>query len=316
MLSWQIAAMSAAGAVGAGSLLFPWHEISSPDDVAAALIVRWPPLTVVAVTTYACLAAVLAGLAAFGTGAGSYRFARSSWSGRYFGHLFVTQYFLSVLILLVLGIARVPVDVAWWPVLPELAATSPALCGGAAVLLVGFLGWLLSAVAVALRADAARRPPEGTVELQQLREAIQHLQAATATARTPDTAGVREAIEHGQRLVLEAVKDLATAVNRVSQSLRQQLDETRALREMLSSRQPNEQAGSAAIEHATTRLEGAAAAVTEAVARLEETVPFARERASNALEYPPAGSRTRLSAELQALVTQLPALTARSSRSG
>ena len=331
MRSWQIIVASATAATIADALLFQPGGVPSRPELAALLLAHWPAITVVWLGLYGITALVLTTLAVFL----DVRIVtpRRSWdaeTGRYFVQLAVTQYFTSVLALLGLGLSHVPVETAPFLFLPSPIGGSPALAVCGAVAVAGLLGGLFLTTAFAatespewrsrapgvraarLLPEISEPPPAQAPAPANAAADVTQLAEARAPANvTADVAQLAELIEREQRSVLETVRDLATAVNRLRRDLRQGLVEIKVALQDRGSEQATElgSASLSAAEDAATELRAAAAAVDASVARLGEFASLLLANETPAVtgrETPISpGSRSHLSDELQALLRDL-----------
>jgi hypothetical protein len=331
MRSWQIIVASATAATIAAGLLFQPGGFPSRPELAALFLAHWPAITVVWLGLYGVAALVLTMLAVFI----DVRIVtpRRSWdaeAGRYFVQLAVTQYFTSALALLGLGLSRVPVETAPFLFLPSPIGGSPALAVCGAVAVAGLLGGLFLTVALAAaespelrsRAPGVRAvrllpemsgppPAQAPAPANAAADVTQLAEARAPANATADVVQLAELIEREQRSVLEAVRDLATAVNRLRRDLRQGLVEIKVALQDRGSKQATElgSVSLSAAEDVATELRAAAAAVDASVARLGEMASLlsANERPAVAGHDAPIspGSRSQMSTELQALLRDM-----------
>ena len=316
MRSWQIILASAVAAIIADALLFlngvlPWRP-----ETARFLLAHWPTIAVVWLGVYGAAALVLTTLVVFleiRGGAAPVRFGRDR-TRRYVVRLAMAQYFTSNLALFGLGLSRVPIETAPFLFLPNPIGGSLAFAVCGAVVVGGLLGDLfLAAVLVKTERPELRSPAPG-IRATRLLPRVSEAPPAQAPAppnAAADAVPLAELIEREQRPVLEAIRDLATAVNRLRRDLRQGFGEIKvALEDRRSG--PSTEAGSAspdAAEHAATALRAAVAAVDTSVARLGEIMSLmsANETPVAAGRDPPQSpaSRSELSSELHALLRDM-----------
>ena len=229
MRSWQIIVASAAAATIADALLFQPGGFPSRPELAALLLAHWPAIAVVWLGLYGVTALVLTTLAVFlEVGSLTPAGVWADGARRYFVQLAVTQYFTSVLALLALGLSHVPVETAPFLFLPSPIGGSPALAACGAVVVVGLLGGLfLTAALVTAESPELRSRAPGIRAARLLPEVSEppRAQAPAPANAAADVVQLAELIEREQRPVLEAVRDLATAVNRLRRDLRQGLGE-------------------------------------------------------------------------------------------
>ena len=313
MRSWQIIVASAVGATIADCLLFvpgvvPWR----PETAAALFLLHWPAITVVWLGVYGIAALFLTTLAAFlvVSGGAAPERPQREWARRYVAGLTVSQYFTAVLALLGLGLSRIPVETPPFLVLPSALGGSLALTACGAVIVAGLFGGALLTAAVSRAATTPepRSPEPGLRADRLIRDVVQPpLGEVPAAASAGDVARLADLVERGQRSILEAIKDLAIAVNR----LRWGLDEIK-LALQAGGPERSSEAGSATIsvtEDAAAELRAAAAAVDASVARLGEMAVSlaANETPRVAGRSTPTSraSRAQLSRELQALLREI-----------
>jgi hypothetical protein len=313
MRSWQILVASAAVATIADALLFLPGGFPSRPELAALLLVHWPAIAVVWLGLYGVAALVLTMLAVFLEFGGlTPRRVGDDWARRFFVQLAVTQYFTSVLTLLGLGLSHVPIEMAPFLVLPSPLDGSPALTACGAVVVVGLLGGLfLTAALVTVESPELRSRAPGIRAGRLLPEASEppRAQAPAPATAAADVVQLAELIEPGQRSILEAVRDLATAVNRLRRDLRRGLDEIKVALQDRGSGQSTE-SGSvspSAVEDAASELHAAVAAVDASVARLGEMASLLYEAPVVAGRDTPISpsSRSQLSTELQELLRDM-----------
>jgi hypothetical protein len=322
MRSWQIIVASAAAATIADALLFQPGGFPSRLELAALLLAYWPAIAVVWLGLYGVAALVLTTIAVFvEVGNITPRPVWDDGARHYFVQLAVTQYFTSVLALLALGLSHVPVGTAPFLVLPYSIGSSPALAACGAVAVVGLLGGLLLTAALITAESPAPRSRAPGIRAARLLPEVSEPPSAPAPApanAAADAVQLAELIEQAQRPVLEAVRDLATSVNR----LRRGLGEIRFLLQDRGSARSTESgsASPSAVEDAATQLRAVVAAVEASVARLAEMAALLSANETPAVEGRDAaispGSRSQLSAELQALLRELTPAVGRSDPNG
>ncbi len=331
MRSWQIIVASAAAATIADALLFQPGGLPSRPELAALLLARWPAIAVAWLGLYGVSALVLTTLAAFlEVGSLTPRRVWDDGARRYLVQLAVTQYFTSVVALLGLGLSDVPVETAPFLFLPSPIGGSPALAACGAVVVVGLLGGLFLTAVLATAESPELRPRAPGMRAGRLLPEISEPPRASAAApanaaadvvqlaeapapanATADVVQLAELIEREQRPVLEAVRDLATAVNRLRRDVRQGLIEIKvALQDRGSGRATESGSASpSAVEDAATELRAAVMAVDASVARLGDMASLLSANESPAVAgrdaLISAGSRSQLSTELQALLRDM-----------
>lgn len=316
MRSWQIILASAVAAIIADALLFLPGALPWRPETATLLLAHWPTIATVWLGVYGAAALVLTTLVVFleiRGGAAPVRFGRDR-AQRYVVRLAAAQYFTSNLCLFGLGLSRVPIETAPFRFLPTPISGSPALAVCGAVVVGGLLGELfLAAVLVRTERPKPESPAPGIRAARLLPKVSEPppAQAPAAPNAAAEAAPLAELIEREQRPVLEAIRDLATAVNRLRRDLRHGLGEIKVALEDQRSGQSSE-AGSAspdAVDHAATALRAVVAAVDTSVARLGEITSLmsANETSVVAGRDPPLSpaSRSELSSELHALLRDM-----------
>ena len=305
MRAWQIIVASAvAASIGAAALFLPGAAESATGD-AALLEADWAGVTIVWLGVYSVVALLLSTAAAVreldDAASGQ---ARLDWPRRYLLRLGATQYFSAVVVLLALGLLAIAIPTAPFFAAPAAIRPSLALAACAVAILVGVLGWVAASVLAALRAPATS--PAGP-DTQLLQETLELLRARPAE-RVSTNAELVEQLRQRDLSTLEAIKELAGAVNRVRNGISE-------IQRGLQHRGPGQpdQGGSAVpadIADTASQLRTATVAVTAAVAKLEDVaaglsnlppagvVPPSRGN-------PPAGSRSQLSSELQELLRDI-----------
>jgi hypothetical protein len=294
MRSWQIVVASVVAATITDALRFLPGISLARAELTSLLLARWPAIAVVWLGSYSIVALALT-TAAVITEAGrrnrgavleghsapnALPRALHHPARQYFVRLAVVQYYTSILALLGLGASRIPADAASSQFFPAVIVYSPALETAGVVTLVGLLG----VVAVLGKIALLRRTPLDhtrlgpmveSPELRLLHQIVELLQARPPESAAPaamDEAQFNALIEQGQRTILEAIKNLATSINRLSRGLRQSLqDISVTLAEGGAGRVVEVGTASpAAIEGATTELRATVAALDTSIAKLAE----------------------------------------------
>lgn len=309
MRSWQIIIGGiGAASVGAGLVLLPgvlpWHP-----GAARLLFAYWPAILVVWLGLYGIAALALNATTAFleinrgADGPDEY-----AWATRYFARLAVAQYFTAIIALLALGLSHLQIDVPAIFFLPASVTGAPALAAAGVVALVGLLGWLCLATAALFHRPATSLPVVESPELRLLRE-IRELLRSQRRNPVSDPVALVQLMEQGQVSILEAIKDLATAVNRA----RRGLGEIRAVIQDRGSERAADGGASLSGEFETTvaELRAAVTALEVLVTRLGQTpapeTPLVPSRDSSSSL---AGSQSHLSTQLRALLQEMASSTA------
>jgi hypothetical protein len=303
MRSWVIIVASAVAGTIADAVLVLTGGLPARVELAAFLLAHWPALAVVWLAGYGAAALGLTTSAVFvEIRSTAPRPVGHEWAWRYVVRLAATQYFTCVVALLGLAALSVSVEAAPFQVLPAPLAALPALGAGGGVVVIGLLGWLSLSAAAIVRGPALPRPPIEGPEMRLLREIL--VQLRVRPPAPPGDAQLAELIEPGQRAVLEVVKDLATAVNRLNRALRKDLEDIKeALRERPAGAGTD---SSSAMENAAAELRSATAALDASLTRLGEMaalLPSNETPPVTELDTPISpGSRSHLSSELQELL--------------
>jgi hypothetical protein len=308
MQAWQIIVASAVMASIVAAALFLPGVAQSPGAATALLQTYWPAIAIVWLGAYGVAALGFGTVTAMRElgGAASVPFGQD-WLRRYLMRLGVTHYFSAALALLALGL--LPVAVATEPFFSLSApiGASPALTACGVVILVGILGWLVATIAAAFRPPVAAAEPSATPELRLLQEIIELLRARPIEPGLAAT-DLTEQLRQRDRSTLEAIKELAGAVNRVRNGISE-------LQNGLQHHGPEQagQEGSAALAGAmavTGELRAAVATLTATVTKLETIAGELAAPASGGLSPSargnlPPGSRSQLSTELQELLRDM-----------
>lgn len=224
---------------------------------------------------------------------------------RYLLGLGIAQVYSAIVALLGLGAWRL--ITAGIPPSVAAVAGSAGLRNGLGLILAGVLGGIaVSAAAVARRPNAAVPAlSSDTAELRLLQlisESSTAQQRALAAALHEERAQVAAAVEASQRPVLEATKNLTTAVNRLGRGLRRALGEIRDAMPPQGEgwRGPGSGGTPSSTEGATAELWTAVSALSESVARLHDLTPPA---AAGDRGIP--ASLAQLSSELDELLLEI-----------
>ncbi len=303
MPSWRtmIAASTAATLVTAASVFL--HGVPTPRAVEALVVLHWPTLSVVWLIVYGL---VTLGLAigvevVLGQPVAAAR-RRDAPLNRYGLRLIVTQYLTAVLALLGIGLTPLTVDISPTLALPPSGASLP-LVAAAALAIAGLGGALAVMITHRVRKPGYSQEARDNSE-PLLREILDILREERASGN--NMAKVAERVEQGQRSVLAFVKEVATAVSR----LRQSLDEIKRLsRDQNTTDAQTSDISPERIAEAANELRSAAAVVDAAVGKLAEVaallsasggVPIGGDDARAISQ-----SRSRVSGELNDLLRQL-----------
>jgi hypothetical protein len=241
---------------------------------------------------------------------------RPEWPRRYLLRLGVTHYFSAVLVLLALGLLPLTIVTEPFFQVPATIGSSLALAACALALFVGVLGWLTVTVVAAFAAPAVWTDPSGRLDAQMLQEIIELLRARPV-GPVAAAEELSEQLRQRDRSTLEAIKELAGAVNRVRNGISE-------IQHSLQHRGPEqiEQSGSAPladVADAAGELRAATAALTAAAAKLDDIAAglatFSAIGVSpSALGNLSPGSRSQLSTELQELLRDMTAGSGSASR--
>ena len=300
MQAWQIIVASAVAASIAAVALFLPGAVRSPTGAAATFQTYWPGGIIVWLGAYSVAALVLSTAAAIrelGNETGP------DWPRHYLWRLGVTHYFSAVLILLALGL--LPLAIATQPFfsVPAAIGSSLPLAVCAMAIVVGVLGWLTATVSAAFRAPAVWTTPPANRDTELLQEIIELLRARPAEP----VAELAEQFRQRDRSTLEAIKELAGAINRIRSGISE-------IQRDLQRRGPEQTgpAGSAVLADAADAgdLRAAISALTASVKKLEEIIAGLAAFSAIGLSAPvrgnlPPGSRSQLSTELQELLRDM-----------
>jgi len=234
------------------------------------------------------------------------------WLRRYLVQLSVAQYFTAIVGMFGIGLTRVPVGLLPIQPIPSFIANSPTLGGGAVLVLALLPGILLLGVGAGYLARLAIRLAIARPELRILREIVGILRAREVGLRAPNKVDALNAlIEPGQRAVLDALKELATSVNRMGQDVRLSLEEIKgALQDRGPNRTAETEAPSGTVgDGAAGSPHAAVLALNDSINRLEEISSLLSLKktptAMRAATPLPDGSTASLSTELQDLLREL-----------
>jgi hypothetical protein len=308
MQAWRIVVTSAVAASIACAALFLPGAVRSPTGALALLQGYWPGVVVVWLGVYSIAALLLSTAAAVRElGAAVSDQTGLDWPRRYLLRLGVTHYFSAVLVLLALGLLPIAISTEPFFPVPAVIGSSLALAACALAILVGVLGWLTATVVAALRIPASWAALPTGPDPQMLQELIELLRTRPVEPGSV-TAELVEQARHRDLTTLEAIKELAGAVNRLRNGISE-------IQRGLQQRGPEQtgQNGSAApadVADAAGELRAATAAVTAAVTKLEEFAAALISLSPSGTSPPPrgnlpAGSRAQLSTELQELLRDM-----------
>jgi hypothetical protein len=310
MQAWQIIVASAVAASIAVAVLFLPGAVQSPSSVASLIQTYWLEATIVWLGTYGVAALVFSTVtSARELEGGASDAVGQDWPRRYLRRLGVTQYFSAVLILLALALLPVAAMTQPYFSLPAAIGSSLALIACGVAILVGVLGWLTAAIAAAFHTPAVVTDPPASLDTRLLREIIDLLRARPIEPGLAVTE-LTEELRQRDRSTVEAIKELAGAINRVRNGISE-------IQHGLQHRGPEQagQSGSAAPADAAdiaSELRAATAALTEAVTKLDDIAAGLTVLSLSPVglsppargNLPPA-SRSQLSTELQELLRDM-----------
>jgi hypothetical protein len=309
MQAWQIIVASAVAASIAAAMLFLPEAVRSPGGVPSLFRIYWPAITIVWLGIYSIAALVLSTAAAVREldNAASDQ-AGPDWPRRYLLRLGITQYFSAVLVLLALGL--LPVAVATEPLfsVPATNGSSLALVACAVAILVGVVGWLTATVVAAFRTPAVWTTAPAGLDTQLLHEIVELLRARPIEPVSP-APELAEQLRQRDRSTLEAIKELAGAINRV----RNGVSEIQNGLQQRGPEQTDQQGSSAVLTDVVDtagELRASISALTAAVAKLEDIAAGLTALSPLSVSLParsnlPPGSRSQLSTELQELLRDM-----------
>ena len=310
MQDWQIIVASAVAASIAAAALFLPEVVRPPSGAATLFQTYWSGVIIVWLGVYGVAALVLSTAAAVREFAdiASGQAASPDWPRRYLLRLGSTQYFSAVLVLFALGLLPLPVTTVPFSPVSTMIGASPALTACAAAILAGVLGWLSATIIAAFRTSPVRAEILAGPDTKLLREMIELLRARPVEpfSATPDLA---EQLRQRDRSTLEAIKELAGAVNRIRNGVSE-------IQNGLQQRGPDRtdaQSSSAAladVAEAGRELRSATAAVLAAVTKLDDVAAGLAAFSPIGISAPPRGnlppgSRSQLSTELQELLRDI-----------
>jgi hypothetical protein len=309
MQAWQIIVASAVAASIAAAALFLPEAVWAPGAAASLFQTYWPAITIVWLGIYSIAALVLSTATAVreldNAASGQ---AGPDWPRRYLLRLGVTQYFSAVLVLLALGL--LPVAVATEPFfsVPAANGSSLALAACAAAILVGVIGWLTATLVAAFRTPAVWTTTPAGLDTQLLHEMVEQLRTRPIEPVSP-APELAEHLRQRDRSMLEAIQELAGAINRVRNGISE-------IQNGLQQRGPDrtDQQGSSAaladVGDIAGELRASISALTGTVAKLEDVIAGLAALSPIGISLPargslPSGSRSQLSTELQELLRDM-----------
>lgn len=308
MRFFEIVVLSvAAGLIVTAFLVFP--EISAaPGSLMPLVMARWPELAIDWASAYG-LAAVLLVAGALPPIVPWWRrghravpispSGRGSTLKRYMIGLGIVQFYTAVIGLLVLGSWRFVIEEA--PLSGTSIIGSAGLRGGLGLVLAAVFAGLAVAGAAERRRDQGLGPSSETAELRLLRQIDQRLIAQSSLAASErDERGeqLKVTIEAGQQQVLEAAKNLTTAVNRLGRGLKRALGEIKDAMPPQGEGWRGAGAGAPSTEGVTSELWAAVGVLSESVAKLSDLTPATSQRDMPA-------SLAQLSSELDTLLHEI-----------
>jgi hypothetical protein len=299
---------AAAGLIVIAFLVLP--EIwAAPEALTLLVRARWLELTIDWLSAYGLAALLLTAGALPPTvpWRGGHRAVSRSAGGqsptlrRYLIGLAVVQFDTAAVALLALGSWRLVADGA--PLSGAAIIASPGLRGGLGLILAAVLGGRAVAAAADRRRDQGVSTPSETAELRLLRQIEQRLtaQPSVAASERGETAQLMATIEASQQPVLEAAKNLTTAVNRLGRGLKRTLGEIKDAMPPQGEGWRGPGAGAApTTEGVTAEIWAAVGALSESVAKLSDLAPSA-----SAGQHNLPASLAQLSTELDTLLHEI-----------
>jgi hypothetical protein len=180
-----------------------------------------------------------------------------------------------------------------------------AVC--AVAIIVGVLGWLTATVVATFRTPVVWTTASGDLDTQLLHEIVELLRARPIEP-VPAAPELAEQLRQRDRSTLEAIKELAGAVNR----LRTGISEIQNGLQQRGPEPASQQSGSAAladIADTAGKLRATTSALTAAVVKLEDIAAGLTALSPGvslpARPSPPPDSRSQLSTELQELLRDM-----------
>jgi len=138
---------------------------------------------------------------------------RRRWILNYLKNLIFTQYFTAVIVLLSLGLSRIPVDTPRFMSVAPLLADSPAFVACGAVIVVGLLGVLASIIPLMRAASRLSVERPEPLLIQPMTELLRSQTPQPLMPTGADAPLLSTMIERSERSMLEAVKDLASVID-------------------------------------------------------------------------------------------------------
>jgi hypothetical protein len=310
MQAWQIIVASAVAASIAAAALFLAGAVWSPGGAVSLVQIHWPAIMIVWIGIYSVAALVLSTVTTVreldNAASGQ---AGPDWPRRYLLRLGITQYFSAVLVLLALGL--LPLTIATEPFFLVSAASGSSLTWSACAvaILVGVLGWLIATVVATFRASPVWTAPPAGLDTQLLYEIVELLRAPRPVEPVSAAPELAEQLRQRDRSTLEAIKELAGAVNR----LRNGVSEIQNSLQQRGPEQTDWQSSSPALVDVAGmagELRATTSALTAAVAKFEDIAAGLAPLSLPGVTLPPRGgpppgSRSQLSTELQELLRDM-----------
>lgn len=307
MRSWLIIVAGAVAATAASIFAFAPDGPLSGNVLAEVLLADWPMIAVAWLGIYAIAVLILSTVSSLDErrDPGSPPLGNDC-ARRYAMRLVVSQYFTAVAALLVMGLARFPVETGTHspPLLPAITA-SPGLVALGATIFCGLIGWLIIS-ATMLRLPLVAPVARHNLELQLLQEIADSVRGhpPVVTAEFEQLSGL---IERSQRSVLQTLNEVAAAVNQLGRGMHEELVPImNAVSKPPPSYPPEAlNAMRTGMESAATQVHAALGLLDASVGRLAEIAAFMAANDTPSAVRGDPGDRSRLSTELQQLLREL-----------
>jgi len=243
MRTWQTILLGSLVGISADAY-FLWPALLSKGELLSSLREKWPELSLIWLVAYGvsvvilCVAYVV-------------RTYRNRWLRAYFLELGKAQYGTAAFVLLGIGLSQMPltVDVS----LPPMLLVRPALSAFAALVITGFIGWLVIPIGLTL---SGRYPPSSRADNLEtsLREMVASWRATTA-AQSPG--------EDWQKSMLTSLEALVRQTSLLRGELRAVVEDLRASK---ASEPTQSKATEVAMFHEAAR------SIEQSVPKLEQVV--------------------------------------------
>ena len=305
MRSWLIIFVSAAAATAAILLFFP-GELLPINGFEELYATRWRTVAVPWLSVYGIVALVLNTVRVCGETSKTLLYRSGyGWVGHFFSQLAVTQFFSSVIVLLLIG----AVETEHYSVLLTAAEGFLPLITCGALVIAGLIAWLVLSAVILIRSPVPARALEANPEPVMLQEILDLLRAYSQGTAS-ELSEIADLIHRQQGSVLEAVRDVAAAVHDLGRGIR---DDLAPLKNLAAQRcgatSDTWSAALSAMDNGAAEMRAAAALLNESLGRVGEIAAIVAAQKTQAVGSPePANSsvvRPKLSDELKQLLEQM-----------